>query len=117
MGGKVLVFEPDLMFSSRIESIAANAGLEVKVTSSLDELERAVQESAAKALIVNLDVFPNVSSLFLDSVRGRCRLLGYYSHVDSKLAAHALAIGFEEVMPRRTFVDKLKGLLTDLALA
>jgi hypothetical protein len=115
MGEEVLVFEPDLLFSSKIESAAGKSGLEAKVTITVDELQRALRESVPKALLVNLDILANVAASAVASVRGRCKLIGYYSHVDSKLAAQALASGFEEVIPRRTFVNKLNEIFADIS--
>lgn len=111
----MLVFEPDLMFSSRVESAAAKFGLQTKVTVAIDELQTAILESLPKALLVNLDLFPDVDSSFVASVHERCRMIGYYSHVDSKLAARALANGFDQIMPRRTFMEKLSEILADLS--
>ena len=111
----MLVFEPDLIFSSRVENAASKSGLEAIVTITIDELQRAVWASVPEALLVNLDAFASTGWSLVESVRGRCRLIGYYSHVDSKLAAEALVRGFDEVVPRRTFVDKLSEILADLS--
>jgi hypothetical protein len=114
MGEKVLVFEPDMLFSSRIESAAVKSGLEPKVAITLDELQTALRESVPKALLVNLDVFTSDCSSLVESVRGRCRLIGYYSHLDSKSAAWALASGFQQVIPRRAFMAQLNKILVDI---
>jgi ActR/RegA family two-component response regulator len=111
----VLVFEPDLMFSSRMESAAIKAGLEVKVALTIPELERFSQQIVPKALLVNLDALENSGLSWVESVRGRCRLIGYYSHVDSALGTWALANGFDQVMPRRAFVEKLIEILSGLS--
>ncbi|HYB84924.1 MAG TPA: hypothetical protein VED86_06305 [archaeon] len=112
---KVLVFEPDLFFSSRIESAAEGFGLQTKVTVTEDELQSAMEESVPKALLVNLDSLPSAGQSLVGHVKGRCVLIGYYSHVDSRLATQALAGGFERVMPRRTFVAELNEIFADLS--
>ena len=114
MDGKVLVFEPDLLFSSRIESAAAKSGLNAKVAVTMDELERTLQESVPEALLVNLDAFPRSGASLVGRIQGKCMLIGYYSHVNAGVAAQALADGFEQVMPRRTFIDKLDEIFADL---
>ena len=114
MGEKVLLFEPDLLFSSRIESVASRFQLEVKVTVTAEELRRAVQESVPKVLLVDLDALPGSVSLS-ELVDGRCKVVGYYSHADSKLAARASANGFEMVIPRRSFMEQLNKVLAEIA--
>jgi hypothetical protein len=107
MGGLVLVLEPDLLFSSRIESVGSKSGLDVKVAVSLNELKQMLNESVPRMLLVNLDAVGVRPKSLVGLVQGACRLVGYYSHVDSKLAKEALADGFEMVIPRRAFGDRL----------
>lgn len=114
MGEKVLVFEPDLLFSSRVESAAAKFGLQAKVTVTVQELQSAMRESVPKAVLVNLDALPSAGPSLAGAVRGQCVLIGYYSHVDSGLATQALDSGFERVMPRRIFVGKLNEIFAEL---
>jgi len=110
---KLLLFEPDLLFSSRIEGAATRFQLEVKVTVTVDELQRSVKESAPRMLLVDLDAMPAGVPLS-ELVHGRCRVVGYYSHADSKLATRALASGFQMVIPRRSFMGHLNKLLADI---
>lgn len=114
MSGIVLIFEPDLMFSSRMESAVVRVGLEARVTVTIAELGRFIQQIVPKALLADLDALGGSGLSSVASVRGRCRLIGYYSHVDSELGAQARANGFDQVMPRRAFVEKLNAILADL---
>lgn len=114
MEKKLLLFEPDMLFASRIEGVATRSELEVKVTVTVDELERALRESVPKALIVDLDVLAAIGAPLLERLRNQCKLVGYYSHADSKLAAQALASGFEIVVPRRSLMDRLSKLFADI---
>jgi hypothetical protein len=111
---KLVLLEPDLLFSSRIESAAARAGWQVKVVVRDDELQCALHESAPDVLFVDLDALKSVGVSSSGSASARCRRVGYYSHVDSKLAARALAEGFEMVIPRRTFMDQMNKMLVEL---
>jgi hypothetical protein len=111
MDGRVLVFEPDLLFSSQIESAAHKLGLDAKVTVNMSELKQTLQDTAPRAVLVNLDALGADSRALVGLVPGACRLIGYYSHVNSKLATEALADGFELVLPRRAFVDRLNDIL------
>ena len=109
-----MVFDPDLLFSSRIEAACRKHGLQVKIAPSLDELQLRLEESLPQALIVNLDALKSVDKLSRQSLRGSCRLIGYYSHLDSDLAREALDNGFEIVVPRRGFMDRLSSILAEI---
>jgi hypothetical protein len=107
MVDKVFVFEPDLLFSSRIESAGHKLGLDLKVAVSVSDLKEALKESVPRMLLVNLDALGVGSKALVGLVHGACRLVGYYSHADSNLAKEALAVGFDMVIPRRALVDRL----------
>ena len=112
-----MVFDPDLFFSSRIEAACRKHGLQVKIATSLDELQLQLKELLPQALIVNLDVLKSADKLPTQSLRGSCRLIGYYSHVDSDLAKEALDNGFEIVVPRRGFMETLNNILAEIGLS
>ena len=115
MAVEVLLYEPDLLFSSKIESAARKWGLDVKVRVTMSELEQALRTSTPRILLVNLDV-PGVDSRSLSQlVHGRSKLIGYYSHVESKSATEALANGFSMVVPRRVFANRLSEIFADLS--
>jgi hypothetical protein len=107
----VLVFEPDLLFSSQIENAAHKAGLGVKVTVSVSEVKQALRDWTPRMVLANLDALGGDSKVLVGLVQGACRLVGYYSHVNSQLATEALACGFEIVLPRRAFVERLSEIL------
>jgi DNA-binding NarL/FixJ family response regulator len=112
MGEEVFLFEPDLLFSSRIESAAIKSGLAVRVIVTTNELQRALQASVPRLLLVDLDALAGSSLLGL--LKGPWKLVGYYSHADSKLASQALACGFNMVIPRRSFVDQLNEIFANI---
>ena len=116
MAALVLVCEPDLLFSSRIESAGKKFGLEVKTATNMNELRERLSERSPKLLLVNLDALDerdeSLAELFSP---GSCRLLGYYSHVQAESAEKALKRGFESVIPRRAFVVKLGEIFAQLA--
>lgn len=103
----MLLLEPDLLFSSKIEGAGHRFGLDVEVTSTLSELEQALKEALPRIVVVNLDASGLECKSLVSLIHGTCMLIGYYSHVDSKSARGALASGFEMVIPRRTFFDRL----------
>ena len=110
---QVLAYEPDLMFSSRIESAARKLGLEVKVASNIAELNLVVKESVPKVMLVNLDAVKERGESCAELVRvAKSKIIGYYSHLDSKFAEEALAAGFEFVIPRRAFAVEVHDILS-----
>jgi ActR/RegA family two-component response regulator len=109
-----LVFDPDLFFSSRIEAACRRHGLAVRVATTVDELQVQLNDSPPRVLLVNLDALNGADNIPVRSLHGSCRLIGYYSHVDSDLAKDALDRGFEVVVPRRTFMERLSGILAEL---
>jgi hypothetical protein len=115
MNPSVVLYEPDLLFSSRIESMCSRSGLDVKATVTVGDLHEVVRNSVPKMLIVNLDALREPCTGLVESIRGRCRLVGYFSHADSKLAKKARAVGFTDVIPRRIFAEKLMGILCEFS--
>ena len=114
MGRSVLVYDPDLLFSSRVESACVKSGLDVRVVVTMTALTFALKGSTPEVLIVNLDALGEDGKTLVGSVHAKCRLVGYYSHADSKLAADALASGFSVAVPRRAFADTLKEIIADV---
>jgi hypothetical protein len=118
MAELVLVYEPDLFFSSRIESVGKRFGLEVNTVTNMNELREKLKEGLPKLLLVNLDALEerHESSLAGLVSPGSCRLLGYYSHVQAESAEKALKRGFESVIPRRAFAVKLSEIFSEVSL-
>lgn len=111
----VFLYEPDLFFSSRIESGGARFGLEVETMVTLNALEAALRGGLPKLLLVNLDVLEERHESLTGLVApGGCRLVGYYSHVDAKSAEQALRTGFDVVIPRRAIAVKLNEIFSEL---
>jgi len=116
MAALVLIYEPDLLFSSRIESAGKKFGLEVKTITNMNELHERLKEGLPKLLLVNLDALDERDELLAGLVSpGSCRLVGYYSHVQTESAEKALKRGFESVIPRRAFVVKLSEIFAQVA--
>jgi PleD family two-component response regulator len=115
LAAEVLVCDPDLLFSSGIESAAKRHGFAVRFTANSKTLVESFVEMRPSLVIVNLDMLENFE--LLSGLTGKgCRLVGYYSHVDAKTADAAKKAGFETVLPRRVFVGKLNEILTMVKL-
>jgi hypothetical protein len=108
MSVQILVYEPDLLFSSRIESTGERFGLEVKTMTTMNAVRDSLRAGLPKLLVVNLDVLEERHESLMELVHtGNCKSLGYYSHVNANFAEEALRSGFEIVIPRRALAVKL----------
>jgi ActR/RegA family two-component response regulator len=108
----LILFEPDLLFSSRIESAAAKAGFPVKVFDNLDEFLKEAKQSTPQVAIVSLDAATGkFAGLEVLARSPFCKVVGYYSHVNSSLAEEAQRTGISAVFPRRAFANKLEAML------
>ena len=107
----MLVFEPDLIFSSKVEGAVRRIGLDCKVVSSLDDLASATSANS-QALILNLDVFGQRYDLLHKFSEHGTMLLGYYSHVNVKVNELAKNHGIVS-FPRGAFISKLEDVLSD----
>jgi hypothetical protein len=116
MAAVVLVYEPDLFFSSRIDSTGKRFGLEVNTVTNMNELREGLKDGLPKLLIVNLDALEERhESLAELAFTGSCKLLGYYSHVHADSAEKALRSGFESVIPRRALTVKLSEIFAEVS--
>jgi len=112
---ELIVLEPDLFFSSRIESISAKLGIEIRILTSLQDLRAALSVESPKVLVVNLDALAaELETLGKLTDEKSFKIVGYYSHVNTKLAEEARKIGADLVLPRRTFVTKMQDVLSGL---
>jgi hypothetical protein len=114
----VIAYEPDLLFSSKIEAAATKAGLQAKVASNLEELLRELEQAAPRVVFLNLDAAEGKLGALEGVVKsGSRRFVGYYSHVNTQLAEEARRIGVSVVISRGAFVTRLPEILKELSSA
>jgi len=106
----VLVFDPDLIFSSKVESAVKRIGLDCKVVSSPDDLVSAAL-AKPQALILNLDLLGQRYELLHEFSEHGTLLLGYYSHVNVKVDEIAKNNGIVS-FPRGAFISRLESVLS-----
>jgi hypothetical protein len=112
---QLIALEPDLLFSSKIESIAAMLGVETKIVTSLQALRAALGAEEPKIVVVNLDAFVGqLDSLAELTGTKSFRVVGYYSHVNAELAGEASKMGAALILSRGAFVSKIRDVLTEL---
>ncbi len=106
---RIVVFEPDLIFSSRIESVATRLGGNVKIIVESAELVRELTDSLPALLILNLDALGKDVARVGDVVRGKSLVCaGYYSHVNTGMVEEAKRSGIGMVLTRGMFVKRVE---------
>ena len=111
----IIVYEPDLLFSSRIEAAAAKAGVDVKFVSNLQEIAQHLRQIAPRAIFLNLDAAEGRLGGLEEFVKkGSFRTVGYYSHVNAPLAVEARGVGIGTVLSRGVFAARLDQILRDM---
>ncbi len=112
---ELIVLEPDLFFSSRIESISAKLGIEIRILTSLQDLRAALSVEAPEVLVVNLDALAaELETLGKLTDKKSFKIVGYYSHVNAKLAEEARKFGADLVLPRSAFANRIQDVLSGL---
>lgn len=110
----VVAFEPDLLFSSKIENAARKIGVAVTLVCSFEELQT-LEVGSHHVFLVSLDFLQGQLKAFEKVVRDKsCKLVGYYSHVNSQLAEEARRMGFQRVISRGAFAKNLESILEEL---
>ena len=118
MKPNIVVFEPDLLFSSRIEGQARRFGVDLNLVIDFDDLLRQLRESVPELLIVNLDLLETRLGQLQDILGGKsCKSVGYYSHVNVRLGEEAKRFGIGLVISRGVFVAKMKELFAQTSRA
>ena len=112
---RIVVFEPDLLFSSRIESEATRLGADVEIVTDLARLLSNLTDSNPALLILNLDSLKNDITRLSDGVRVKSlACVGYYSHVNTQLAQEAKRAEIGMIMPRGVFVKRIREIIVQV---
>lgn len=112
---EILAYEPDLLFSSRIEAAATKAGFEVEVATTTEQLLRQLEQFTPRIVFLNLDQAEGELAGLEEHVRrGASRFVGYYSHTNKSLVQEAQQMGLTLVLPRGVFVSRLDGIVDTL---
>ena len=111
--GRVVALVDDLFFQMKLAETAKQLGVDVKVAANGDAL-MVLLESAPKLVIVDLNARGQPLQA-IERVRQASkdvRVVGFLSHVQTQLAAQALAAGCNEVLPRSSFTQNLAAILS-----
>ena len=109
----VLAVVPDLFFATRIAATAKAAGVALELVPPA-RAEARLAEGGASLVILDLHA-PQAPALVAACKRAApaTPLVGFFSHVETRLRDQALEAGADAVVPRSGFVAKLAALLTD----
>jgi CheY-like chemotaxis protein len=112
----VVVGVDDLMFSSRISTVAKAVGVAIKFARSPEAIVTAVKATSARLVILDLNSarlqpLETVAALKADPTLAGVQTVGFVSHVQADLISQARAAGVDQVLARSAFVTQLPGLL------
>lgn len=111
---EVVLFEPDLLFSSKIEGAAKRLNIELRVVTDLNELLRELEGAAPRAFVISLDALEGKLFALKNRLNGRHRVIGYYSHVKTHIAEEAKGVGVETLFSRGAIAARLEEILIEL---
>jgi hypothetical protein len=110
---RVLALEPDLIFSSKIESTTREMGVSLTVVADVPALARELTDkNTPQLLVIDLDaVEGNLVSLKQVLTGKTCTSAGYCSHVNTRLVEEAKQSGVGLVFSRGMFVRNFQTIL------
>lgn len=111
----VLYLTQDLLFSSRVGSIAKQMGVDVLIVSTLDQLQEKLS-SVPSAILVDLEhrSDPLAVMSLVNSISPRPTTIAYGPHVKESLLANAQAAGFDQVLSRGQFDKQIAQILQSM---
>jgi hypothetical protein len=111
----VLYLTQDLLFSSRVGSIAKQMGVDVLIVSTLDQLQEKLS-SAPSAILVDLEhrSDPLAVMSLVKAISPRPTAIAYGPHVKESLLANAQAAGFDHVLSRGQFDKQIAQILQSM---
>lgn len=106
----------DLFFVAKIRATAAALGVEVRFSRNQQSAINQAREANPSLIIVDLqaqqfDPFALAAMLKADPQLEGCKLLGFFSHVQTALMRQAKDAGFDSVLPRSAFSHRLAEIL------
>jgi hypothetical protein len=115
---QAIFLSSDLMFASRVQAAAAQQGATLAVRGLSADLSDA---SAARLVIADLSAIGNVPlPPLVEGIRQQCpiaRLVAYAPHVHVGVIEQAREAGFDEVLTRGQFNERMAALLKEATAA
>jgi CheY-like chemotaxis protein len=116
MKRRIVAAIDDLFFASKVRATAAQVGVQIEFVRDAASLLRSVQNEPPALIIFDLqaqriDPFATVETLKANEQTRPLRTLGFFAHVQTELLRRAQAAGFDQVLPRSAFTQRLPELL------
>jgi hypothetical protein len=111
-GAKILIFEPDLLFSSKLDSSIRNLGDKIMLLADQRLFLQELTRGMPKVLVLNLDALEGELGQLRDTLgEESCVSVGCYSHTNTRLAKEAKRAGISVILPRGAFVSRVQEIL------
>lgn len=106
----------DLLFSSKIRTVAKQVGAELTFARTPDEILQKVRAERPSLFLVDLnsgkaDPIATIAAIRADEQLADVRILGFASHVHVGVIRAAREAGADEVLPRSAFAARLQEIL------
>lgn len=113
----VIAAVDDLLFSSKIRTVARQLGVEVVFARSPDAIVTGVRERRPALLVVDLNgekmaPIETIRAITADPGLAGTRVIAFVSHVQTATIRAAQDAGAHEVLPRSTFAASLPDILS-----
>jgi len=118
----ILVVADDLLFRSKISTVAKSLGVVVRAATTPDAAIERAREDGPTLVLIDLDgqrpqPFDVLRRLAEDPALRSLRTLGFVSHVHAELVRQARDLGIGQVMSRGAFASDLVAILAPHAEA
>jgi PleD family two-component response regulator len=112
----ILVAVDDMLFSSKIRTVAKLAGVDITFARTPPEIIEQSRTARPSLVIFDLnstkaDPIETVAAMKRDPELASIRTLGFVSHVNTDVIGAARGAGIDEVMARSAFAGNLAGIL------
>jgi len=116
MKRRVLAAVDDILFVAKIRSAAETLGVRIEFARGLEKAFELARAELPSVVIADLhstrcDPVALAESFKSDPALAAVPLVGFFSHVQVELQQRALAAGFDSVLPRSAFVQRLPEIL------
>ena len=116
MSSKIIAAVDDMFFASKIGAVAQHLGLTVQFVKSVTAALEAAREEKPTLIIADLhstrcQPLDLARSIKTDEQLSSIPIIGFFSHVDTALQTAAIDAGFDRVVPRSAFSNKLPQIL------
>lgn len=108
----------DLFFASKIRAVAEHLGLSIEFARNDQAVIDSARRETPAVIVVDLhsQKFQPLALAGLlkeDTQLKSIRLVGFYSHVETELQTAAEKAGFDQVLPRSAFTNRLPQILAN----